>query len=109
MDKKFDIVLKWWQIISLVGSLVITLIYFVIDNINAHKTIAQLSESNRILSEKVFKLEGRSEGVNKAIEIFMENPPGFQTFRIGRLEKKVFGDILVNESQNRGQQSLDSK
>lgn len=83
--------MKYWQFLSVIGGLVISLMYFVIDNINAHKIIANLSESNKILTEKVANLEGHKEGVDVAIKQFMNNPPGLLDYRISMLELRTFG------------------
>ena len=80
-----------WEYISIVLALVVALTYFVIENKQANKTIEELSNSNKSLTEKVQKLEGHTEGVDHAIQLFMENPPGLIKYRVEVLEKKVFG------------------
>jgi hypothetical protein len=81
----------YWHIGSVIIALTVSLVYFVIENKEASKTIKELSDANKILSEKVYKLEGNSEGFNHAIKMFMEHPPGIIEYRVGILEKKVFG------------------
>lgn len=82
---------EYWHFATIIIALVVSLTYFVIENKEASKTIQALSETNKILTEKVYKLEGTSEGFNHAIKMFMEHPPGIIEYRVGALEKKVFG------------------
>jgi len=81
----------YWQVITIVLGLIVSLIYFVIENKQASETIERLSKTNEILTEKVNKLEGHNEGVDHAIQLFMENPPGLVEYRVSMLETKVFG------------------
>jgi hypothetical protein len=82
---------EYWHVGSVMIALIASLTYFVIENKEATKTIKELSDANKVLSEKVYKLEGNSEGFNHAIKMFMEHPPGIIEYRVGALEKKVFG------------------
>lgn len=81
----------YWQVATIILSLVISLTYFVIENKQANQTIQELSADNKILTEKVSKLEGHTEGFNHAIQTFMEHPPGLIEYRVDILEKQVFG------------------
>lgn len=92
MKIDYEQITKYWHIITLIGGLIISLMYFVIENKNANKTISDLSESNKILSEKISKLEGHKEGVDNAVKMFMQNPPGQLDYRIKQLENRVFGN-----------------
>jgi hypothetical protein len=82
---------QYWEYITLVLGLVVALTYFVLENKQANTTIQELSEANKVLTEKVQKLEGHTEGFDHAIQIFMEHPPGIIEYRVGMLETKVFG------------------
>lgn len=83
---------EYWGYVSLLIGLIVALTYFVLENKQASETIKHLSETNKILTEKVQKLEGHTEGVDHAIQLFMENPPGLIKYRVEVLEKKVFGE-----------------
>jgi hypothetical protein len=58
MKLTYENISKYWHVTTIIFSLVVSLIYFVIENKVANKTILELSESNKILSEKISKLEG---------------------------------------------------
>jgi hypothetical protein len=92
MKLDYEILSKYWHVASIIFSLILSLVYFVIENKNAYKTIQQLAESNKILLEKVSKLEGHKEGVDNVVRMFMENPPGQLDYRLKQLENKVFGN-----------------
>jgi hypothetical protein len=85
-------IVKYWKVITIISSLVVSLMYFVIENKIANRTILELSKSNKILSEKISKLEGHKEGVDNVVRMFMENPPGQLDYRLKQLEYKVFGN-----------------
>jgi hypothetical protein len=97
MEINSNLIKKYWQIGTIIVSLVVSLIYFVIENKVANKTILELAESNKILSEKISKLEGHKEGVDNVVRMFMEHPPGQLDYRLKQLENKVFG---LNLNQN---------
>jgi hypothetical protein len=92
---------NYWQIGSIIISLVVALTYFVIENKEANNTIQELSVANKTLTEKVSKLEGHTDGFNHAIKMFMEHPPGLMEYRINILEKKVFGYETPNTNIQR--------
>ena len=92
MKLEYEQLTKYWHVATLIGGLIISLIYCVIENKIANKTIAELSQSNKILSEKISKLEGHKEGVDNAVRMFMQNPPCQLDYRIKQLENKVFGN-----------------
>ena len=89
----------YWHIGTIILSLVVSLTYFVIENKQANETISNLSETNKVLTEKVNRLEGQVDGFNHAIKTFMEHPPGLVEYRVEQLEKKVFG-IETDEEEN---------
>jgi hypothetical protein len=98
MKLNYEILSKYWHVGSIMFSLILSLVYFVVENKNANKTIQQLAESNKLLLEKVSKLEGHKEGVDNVVRMFMQNPPGQLDYRLKQLEYKVFGsniDIIV--------------
>lgn len=92
MDINKETIKKYWQIGSIIISLLVSLVYFVIENKVANRTILELSESNKILSEKISKLEGHKDGVDNVVRMFMEHPPGQLDYRLKLLENKVFGN-----------------
>jgi len=91
----------YWQVATIILSLVVSLTYFVIENKQANETIKELSKSNIELSEKVHKLEGHTDGFNHAIKMFMEHPPGLIEYRVDKLEKKIFGETDESDSHDR--------
>jgi len=97
---------EYWQVATIIITLVVSLTYFVIENKEANKTIQSLSETNKILTEKVYKLEGSAEGFNHAIKTFMEHPPGIIEYRVGALEKKVFGFTEVPSQKTEVETSI---
>lgn len=107
MEKdNIGVFMKYWQFLTTIGGLVVALIYFVIDNINSHKTIANLAESNKTLTEKVSKLEGHTEIVDNAVKLFMMNPPGVLSFRLDRVERRLFGEQFIMQNNQQSQDPI---
>ena len=82
--------MKW--IITLVIFIVgwgITAYLWVSDKSNMKEEIITLQGENTNLNEKVLRLEGQVEGVNNAANIFMENSPSENRYRIEKLEERV--------------------
>jgi hypothetical protein len=92
MKVNYETLSKYWHVLTIIFSLIISLTYFIIENKIANKTILELSQSNKILSEKISKLEGHKEGVDNVVRMFMEHPPGQLDYRLKQLENKVFND-----------------
>jgi hypothetical protein len=82
--------IKW--IVAIVISVIgwgITAYLWVADKSKMKEEIITLQTENKSLSEKVIKLEGQVEGVNNAAQIFMENSPSENRYRIEKLEHDV--------------------
>lgn len=92
-EKRFSFSLKdikW--IITLVIFIIgwgITAYLWVSDKSSMKEEIIALQGKNSSLNEKVLRLEGQIEGVNNAANIFMENSPSENRYRIERLESRV--------------------
>ena len=82
--------LKW--IVAIVISVIgwgITAYLWVADKSKMKEEIITLQTENKSQSETILKLEGQVEGVNNAAQIFMENSPSENRYRIEKLEHDV--------------------
>lgn len=82
--------LKW--IVAIVISVIgwgVTAYLWVSDKSKMKEEIITLQTENKSQYEKIIKLEGQVEGVNNAAQIFMENSPSENRYRIEKLEHDV--------------------
>ena len=93
MDKKVSFSIKdmKWVITTAVVAVlwIVTAILWVKSSDAQADKIKDLQTNNGSLQLKVATLEGQISGVEKASEIFMENPPAELKFRIDLVEKRV--------------------
>lgn len=68
---------------------IVTAILWVKDKDTQSEKISALEASKNKLEIQVATLEGQVKGVEKASEIFMENPPAELKFRIDMVEKRI--------------------
>lgn len=94
MDKKISFSvkdMKWVITTAVVGVLwIVTAILWVKSSDAQADKINTLENNNSTLQLKVATLEGQVKGVEKASEIFMENPPAELKYRIDLAEKRIY-------------------
>ena len=80
-----------WVIVTLVMTVlwIVTAILWVQDKNSQKEKISGLQTENNILTKKVATLEGQIAGVSQASEIFMQNSPSENRYRIELLENRV--------------------
>jgi predicted nuclease with TOPRIM domain len=83
---EFKVIKEYWQISSIVGTILAFLIYYIIENRESIKELEELTKSNKDLVDRVSRLEGEIEVLNNMISIFAENNPKLNS-RVDMLEK----------------------
>ena len=80
-----------WVITSSVAIVlwVVTSILWVKDTNKQKEEMQALKTENSTLKTKVTMLEGQVQGINQAAQIFMQNSPSENRFRIKQLEERV--------------------
>jgi predicted nuclease with TOPRIM domain len=92
---EFKIIKEYWQISSIIGTILVFLIYYIIENRESIQEVEELTKSNKNLVDRVSRLEGEIEVLNNMISIFAENNPKMNS-RIEGLEKSMSGSDNKN-------------
>lgn len=86
---EFRIIKEYWQMMTILGSIMFFVIYIYIENREYRTRVEVLIESNEKLKERINRLEGQLDVINQSIEIFLQNNPDVLKYRLEKLEKEI--------------------
>lgn len=103
---KINFQLNWASGVVIVTLLISTITLYLnnvaleskIDSLD--KNISKLSECVQQMSKSVSTLQGSQEMTNKAISLFMENPPSEIKYRIEKIEELVFNKPIPKPTRS---------
>jgi len=98
------IIKEYWQIISVVTTVIFFGVYFYLENKEARETVQELRQTNKELKDRISRLEGQVDVINSNMVLFVERNPGLTSYRLEMLEEQMdVRDII--EGLNKSKQS----
>jgi hypothetical protein len=90
------IIKEYWQIISVVTTVIFFGVYFYLENKEARETVEELRLTNKELKDRISRLEGQVDVINSNMVLFVEKNPGLTTYRLEMLEEQMDVRFLLD-------------
>lgn len=93
---ELKIIKEYWQIVSIVGTIIFFCVYFWLENKEANERLVELTTTNKELKDRISRLEGQIDVINSNMVLFVEKNPGLTSFRLEMLEEAMDVQHLLN-------------
>lgn len=86
---EFRAIKEYWQIISVVTTIIFFGVYFYLENKDSRETVKELTQTNKELKDRISRLEGQIDVINSNMVLFVERNPGLTSYRLEMLEDQM--------------------
>lgn len=83
------IIKEYWQIISVVTTIIFFGVYFYLENKESRENVKELTQTNKELKDRISRLEGQIDVINSNMVLFVEKNPGLTSYRLEMLEEQM--------------------
>lgn len=95
------VIKEYWQIISVMTTVIFFCVYFYLENKDARETVKELTQTNKELKDRISRLEGQVDVINSNMVLFVEKNPGLTTYRLEMLEDQMDVRFLLDALDKR--------
>lgn len=103
---ELKIIKEYWQIISIVGTVIFFGVYFWIENKDANERLKELTSTNKQLMDRISRLEGQVDVINSNMVLFVEKNPGLTTYRLEMLEEAIDVQHIINSLNKKNETEI---